>query len=75
MGGGGGWAAGGGLYFPIGLFGVPMCPRSTGQLVIGPEKPRGLEMSHQHRGEYQTHTSHLVSSMGTIVSVVSLHGR
>ena len=32
-------------------------------------------MSHQHRGEYQTHTSHLVPSMGPIVSVMTLHGR
>ena len=31
-------------------------------------------MSHQHRGEYQTHISHLVPSMGPIVSVVTLHG-
>ena len=29
-------------------------------------------MSRQHRGEYQTHTSHLVPSMGPIVSVVTL---
>ena len=32
-------------------------------------------MSHQHRGEYQTHTSHLVPSMGPIVSIVASHGR
>ena len=25
----GGWEAGGGLYFPIGLFGVAMSPRSA----------------------------------------------
>ena len=31
-------------------------------------------MSHQHRGEYQTHTAHLVPSMGPIVSVMTLHG-
>ena len=29
VGGGGGWEAGGGLYPPIGLFGVAMSPRST----------------------------------------------
>ena len=28
-------------------------------------------MSHQHRGEYQTHISHLVPSMGPIASVVT----
>ena len=28
-------------------------------------------MSHQHRGEYQTHTSNLVPPMGPIVSVVT----
>ena len=32
-------------------------------------------MSHQRRGEYQTHASHLVPSMGPIVSVVTLHDR
>ena len=34
MGGGGKWAAGGGLYLSIGLFGSSM------SLVIGPDKPR-----------------------------------
>ena len=29
VGGGGGWEAGGGLHFPIGLFGVAMSPRNT----------------------------------------------
>ena len=29
VGGGGRWEAGGGLYLPIGLFGVAMSPRST----------------------------------------------
>ena len=29
VGGGGGWEAGGGLYLPIGLFGVAMSPRTT----------------------------------------------
>ena len=36
---------------------------------------RALETSHQHMDEYQTHTSHLVPSMGPIVSVVTLHSR
>ena len=31
-------------------------------------------MPPQHRGEYETHTSHLVPSMGPIVSVVTSHG-
>ena len=31
--------------------------------------------SHQCRGEYQTHASHLVPSMGPIVSVMTLQGR
>ena len=30
MGGGGEWEAGGGLYLPIGLFGVVMSPRRAG---------------------------------------------
>ena len=30
VGGGGGWEAGGGLYLPIGLFGVAMSLRSAG---------------------------------------------
>ena len=29
VGEGGGWEAGGGLYLPIGLFGVAMSPRSA----------------------------------------------
>ena len=29
VGGGGRWEAGGGLYLPIGLFGVAMSPRSA----------------------------------------------
>ena len=29
----------------------------------------------QTQGEYQTHTSHLMPSMGPIVLVVTLHGR
>ena len=32
-------------------------------------------MSHQRKGEYQTHASHLVPSMGPIISVMTLHGR
>ena len=36
-GGGGGWEAGGGLHYPIGLFGVAMSPR---RLVMGLDKPR-----------------------------------
>ena len=31
-GGGGGWKARGGLYFPIGLFGVAMNPRTTSHM-------------------------------------------
>ena len=31
VGGGGRWAARGGLYLPIGLFGVAMSPRSAGR--------------------------------------------
>ena len=38
MGEGGGWEAGGGLYLPIGLFGVAMSPEV---LVIGPDKTGG----------------------------------
>ena len=45
-----------------------MSPRSVSH------RPR-QETSHQHRGEYQTHTSHLVPSMGPIISVVASHGR
>ena len=35
---------------------------------------RALRDVSQYRGEYQTHTSHTVPSMGPIVSVVTLHG-
>ena len=71
VGGGGGWEAGGGLHRPTGLFGVAMSPRSASH------RPRHdwRALRHQHRGEYQTHTSHVVPSMGPIVSVVTLHGR
>ena len=31
-------------------------------------------MPRQHRGEYQTHITHLLPSMGPIVSVVTSHG-
>ena len=31
-------------------------------------------MSHYHWGELRTHAFHVVPSMGTIVSVVNLHG-
>ena len=34
-------------------------------IVIGPDKPGGPK---RHRGEYQTHISHLVPSMGPTVS-------
>ena len=71
---GGGWEAGGGLHRPTGLFGVAMSPRSASHRRR--HDWRALrETSHQHRGEYQTHTSHLVPPMGPIVSVVTLHGR
>ena len=33
------------------------------------------DVSPTQGGEYQTHTSHLVPSMGPIVLVVTLHGR
>ena len=71
-GGGGGWEAKGGLYLPIGLFGVAMSPRSVNHR---PRQDwRALRDVSQHRGEYQTHTFHLVPSMGPTVSVVTLHG-
>ena len=45
-------------------------------LVIGLDKPGGpMRRVTKHRGEYHTHTSHLVPSMGPIVSVVASHGR
>ena len=70
--GGGGWEAEGGLYLSIGLFGVAMNPRSASHRRR--QDWRALGTSHQHRGEYQTHTFHLVPSMGPIVSVMTLHG-
>ena len=42
-------------------------------LVIGLDTR--LEGLRDDRGEYQTHTSHLVSSMGPIVSVLTSHGQ
>ena len=64
----GGWAAGGRLYLPIGLFGVAMGPRSA--IVIGPESLRDVSLTHRYPC-----TFHLVPSMGPIASVVTLHGR
>ena len=45
-------------------------------LVISPDSLNGQEtrMCHQHRGEYQTHTSHMVPSMGPIVPDLTSHG-
>ena len=69
----GGWEAGGGLYRPTGLFGVAMSPRSASH------RPRhdwrALRDVSPTQGGYQTYTSHLVPSMGPIVSVVTLHSR
>ena len=73
VGGGGEWEARGRLYLPIGLFGVAMSPRSAS------DRPRqdwrALRDVSPTQGEYQTHTSHLVPSMGPIVSVGTLHGQ
>ena len=74
VGGWGRWEAGGGLHHLTGLFGVAMSPRSAGH------RPRHdwralRDVSPTQLGEYQIHTSHLVPSMGPIVSVVTLHGR
>ena len=69
----GGWEAEGGLHLPIGLFGIAMNPRSVSH------RPRhdwrALRDASPTQGEYQTHISHLVPSMGPIVSVVTLHGQ
>ena len=35
---------------------------------------RAQEMSHYHWGQFQTHALHIVPSIGTTVSVVTLHG-
>ena len=68
----GGWEARGWLYLPIGLFGVAMRPRNTYH------RPREVCLEslrdNKVKGEYQTHTSHLVPFMGPIVSVVISHG-
>ena len=73
MGGGSGWEAGCGLYFPIRLFGVAMSPRSASHR---PRQDwRALRDVSPTQGKYQIHTSHLVPSMGPVVSVVTLHGR
>ena len=45
-------------------------------LVIDLVKPGGPKRRlTKHRGEYQTHISHLVPSTGPIVSVMTSHGR
>ena len=50
-----------------------MSPRSGNH---GPRQDwRALRDVSPTQGEYQTHTSHLVPSMGPTVSVVTLHGR
>ena len=73
MNGGGEWEARGGLNLPIGLFGVAMSPRSASHR--SRQDWRALRDVSPTQGEYQTHTSHLVPSMGPIVSVVTLHGQ
>ena len=67
MGGGDGWAAGGRLYLPIGVFGVAMSSKSP--IVIGPDKPSGPKRHLTNAGVNTRHmrTSHLVPSMGLIV--------
>ena len=71
MGGGYRWEAGGGLYLPVGLFGVAMSPRTTGHI---PRQAWRALRDALLRGDYQTH---LPSSTlhELIVSVVTSHGQ
>ena len=61
-GGGGEWAAGGRIYLPRGLFGVAISPEVASRRPDKPESLRDL-IKNKCRGEYQTHTFHLVPSM------------
>ena len=72
--GGGGWEAGGRLYLAIELFGVATYESKKRLRQDCMEGLKRRLWSYQNRSEYQTHTSHLVPSMGPIVSVVTLHG-
>ena len=73
VGGGGGWVVSQRQGIPpIGLFGVAMSPRSASHWPR--EHWRALRDISPTQGEYQTHTFHLVPSMGPIVSVITLHG-
>ena len=69
----GGWEAGGELNLSIRLFGVAMSPRNASHMPR--QEWRALRDISPTQGEYQTHTSHLVPSMGPTVSVVTLHGQ
>ena len=71
VGDGAGWVAGGGLYLPIRLFGASMIQRSASDRSRQAYRPKTCLTN---TGEYQTHTSHLVPSMGLNVLVVTLHG-
>ena len=59
MGGGGRWAAGGGLYIPIRLFGASMSPRSA---------------SHRPRQAYRGHKRSLTNTRVNILPSSALHG-
>ena len=69
MGDWGRWAARGGLYLPIGLFGVPMSPGSVSHRPRRPE--RRLTNTVNIR---PMPLSYVVSSMSPIVSVITSHG-
>ena len=66
---GGGWAAGGRLYPPLGLFRLAMSPNSASHRSLD-----GLRDVSPPLGQFQIHAFHVVPSMGLIVSVVTLHG-
>ena len=53
------------------LFGLAMSPRSANH--SPGHAQRAKEMSHYHR--FQTHTFHVVPSIGPTVSVVNFHGQ
>ena len=63
------WAAGGGLFPLLGMFGLAMTPRSASHR---PNKLRGPKSHLTTTGKI--HAFHVVSSMGPIVSIVTLYG-
>ena len=68
----GGWEAGGELNPLLGLFVLPMSPRSASHR----PKHAGMmyQMSFYHWGDFKTHAFHVTPSMGPNILVMNLQG-